>query len=167
MNRTADPGEPGHPLCAGWRVGPEGSVFHLAHMLLLLGFMGGSGFYGLIYLLLLLAAGFFCLVLWSWSDPCSSDPVLWSLALFGVCVVQLLHVVYRLRSVSFDRDFQDLYACVFQKLGLSLIHFREIVSCCEGQIQDLDQNHCFAVEGKTPIDKLSVLLSGRSVITDY
>ncbi|KAG7336126.1 hypothetical protein KOW79_000819 [Hemibagrus wyckioides] len=106
-----------HPLCTEWKRDPEGSVFHLANILLVLGFMG------------------------------------------------VVHVAYRLRSVTFDKDFQDLYGCMFKKLGVSLSHFGKIVSCCEQEIHTIEKEHYFAVEGKTPIDKLSVLLSGRIRVT--
>lgn len=78
-----------------------------------------------------------------------------------MCLGQVLHVGYRLRSVSFDKDFQELYNCMFKRLGVSLTHFGKIVACSEGDVHTLDPDHCFAVEGKTAIDKLSVLLSGR------
>ncbi|CAJ1061890.1 popeye domain-containing protein 3 [Xyrichtys novacula] len=165
MNYTVDPGPPGYPLCEAWKEGAEGSVFHLSNILLFLGFMGGSGFYGLLYLFSFLTVGFFCSTLWAWSDSCTTDSFLWSFALFGVCLGQLLYVSYRLRSVSFEKDFQELYASVFQRLGVSLTHFGKIVACCDGHIQSLEKDHCFAVEGKTPIDKLSVLLSGRIRVT--
>ena len=161
MNLTAAQASPSYPLCEGWRDGPEGSVFHLANILLFLGFMGGSGFYGLLYLFTLLTLGFFCSTLWSWSDSCTTDSFLWSFALFGVCLGQALHVAYRLRSVSFGKELQELYHSMFKKLGVSLTHFGEIAACCDGDIHTIEKNHCFAVEGKTPIDKLSVLLSGR------
>ncbi|KAM9353412.1 popeye domain-containing protein 3 [Symphorus nematophorus] len=165
MNFTVEPAAAGYPLCEQWREGSEGSVFHLAHIFLFLGFMGGSGFYGLIYLFTFLTLGFFCSTLWAWSDLCTTDSFLWSFALFGVCLGQVLHVSYRLRSVSFEKDFQDLYNCLFKKLGVSLTHFAKIVACCDGEIHSIEQDHCFAIEGKTAIDKLSVLLSGRIRVT--
>lgn len=161
MNFTVEPQVTVYPLCEEWRDSSEGSVFHLAHIFLFLGFMGGSGFYGLLYLFTFLTLGFFCATLWAWSDLCTTDAFLWSFALFGVCSGQALHVAYRLRSVSFEKEFQELYNCLFKRLGVSLSHFGKIVSCCDAEIHDIEEDHCFAIEGKTPIDKLSVLLSGR------
>uniref|UniRef100_A0A3Q4I9V9 Popeye domain cAMP effector 3 n=1 Tax=Neolamprologus brichardi TaxID=32507 RepID=A0A3Q4I9V9_NEOBR len=161
MNFTVAPEESAYPLCKEWKEGAEGSVFHLANIFLFLGFMGGSGFYGLFYLFILLTLGFFCSTLWSWSDSCTTDSFLWSLAIFAVCLVQVLHMSYRLRSFSFDKDFQELYSCMFKRLGVSLSHFGKIVACCDGEVQTLEKDRCFAVEGKTAIDKLSVLLCGR------
>ncbi|XP_010897302.1 popeye domain-containing protein 3 [Esox lucius] len=154
-----------HPLCEEWKERTEGGVFHLASIFLVLGYMGGSGFYGLLYLFTCLTLGFFCNTIWSWSDRCTTDTFLWNFALFGVCAVQLVHVAYRLRNVTFDKEFQDLYSSMFKKLGVSLIHFGKIVACCEGDIHIIEEDHCFAMEGKTAIDKLSVLLSGRIRVT--
>uniref|UniRef100_A0A665WS30 POPDC1-3 domain-containing protein n=1 Tax=Echeneis naucrates TaxID=173247 RepID=A0A665WS30_ECHNA len=154
-----------YPICGEWRDSLESSVFHLANIFLFLGFMGGSGIYGLLYLFTFLTLGFFCCTLWAWSEPCTTDSLLWSFALFSVCLGQVLHVAYRLRSVSFEKDFQELYHCLFQKLGVSLTHFGKIVTCCDGEIHTIEQNHCLAIEGKTAIDKLTVLLSGRVSVT--
>lgn len=161
LNLTAEPTPVTYPMCERWRDGSEGSIFHLAHIFLVLGFMGGSGLYGLLYLFTFLTLGFFCATLWSWSDPCTTDTFLWTFALFCVCLGQVLHVSYRLRSVTFDKDFEELYNCLFKKLGVSLMHYGKIVACCERDVQTLEKDHCFAVEGKTAIDKLTVLLSGR------
>lgn len=161
MNFTVAPEVSAYPVCKEWKEGAEGSVFHLANIFLFLGFMGGSGFYGLFYLFTFLTLGFFCSTLWSWSDSCTTDSFLWSLAIFAVCLVQVLHMSYRLRSFSFDKDFQELYSCMFKRVGVSLSHFGKIVACCDGEVQTLEKDRCFAVEGKTAIDKLSVLLSGR------
>ncbi|XP_051574027.1 popeye domain-containing protein 3-like [Myxocyprinus asiaticus] len=154
-----------YPVCSEWREHPEGSRFHLAHILLVLGFMGGGGFYGLLYMFCFLTLGFFCYLIWSWSDPCTTDSFSWTLALFVLCLAQVVHVSYRLRSVTFAKEFQDLYNCMFKKLGVSLTHFGKIVECCEGDIHTIEKDHCFAMEGKTSIDKLSVLLSGRIRVT--
>uniref|UniRef100_A0A4W5NMX6 Popeye domain cAMP effector 3 n=1 Tax=Hucho hucho TaxID=62062 RepID=A0A4W5NMX6_9TELE len=125
--------------------------------------MGGSGFYGLLYLFTFLTLGFFCTIMWLWSDACTTDIFLWNFALFGVCAVQVVHVAYRLRNVTFEKEFQDLYSYLFKKLGVSLTHFGKIVACCE--VHTIEKDHCFAMEGKTAIDKLSVLLSGRIRVT--
>uniref|UniRef100_A0A8C7F0Q9 Blood vessel epicardial substance n=1 Tax=Oncorhynchus kisutch TaxID=8019 RepID=A0A8C7F0Q9_ONCKI len=154
-----------HPLCEEWKGGSEVAIFHLTSIFLVLGFMGGSGFYGLLYLFTFLTLGFFCTTIWSWSDACTTDTFLWNFALFGVCAVQVVLVAYRLRNVTFEKEFQDLYSYLFKKLGVSLTHFGKIVACCEGDIHTIEKDHCFAMEGKTAIDKLSVLLSGRIRVT--
>ncbi|XP_061614960.1 popeye domain-containing protein 3 isoform X1 [Phyllopteryx taeniolatus] len=165
-NVTVKPAESAYPLCEEWKDGSESSVFHLANIFLFLGFMGGSGIYGLFYVFTFLTLGYLCATLWAWADSCSAtDAVLWSFALLAVCLGQVVHAAYRIRSVSFDRDFQELYNCVFKKIGVSLSQFGKIVACCEGDIRTIKKDHCFAIEGKTTIDKLSLLMSGRIRVT--
>ncbi|XP_037310409.1 popeye domain-containing protein 3 isoform X1 [Pungitius pungitius] len=165
MNLTIQPTDAVYPFCENWRDTSEGSALQLANIFLFFGFMGNSNFYGLLYLFSCLTVGFFCSTLWAWSDNCTTDSFLWSFALFGVCFGQVLHVAYRLKSVSFKREFQELYRCMFKKLGVSLTHFGKIVACCDGEVHAIERDHCFAIEGKTTIDKLSVLLSGRIRVT--
>ncbi|XP_068189026.1 popeye domain-containing protein 3 [Antennarius striatus] len=165
MNYTVEVATVVYPLCEEWRDGSEGSVMHLSNIFLFFGFMGGSGLYGVLYLFTFLTLGFLCSIFWSWSDPCTTDSLLWSWALFLVCLGQVVYVAYRLRRVSFEKDFQELYNCMFKKLGVSLIHFGKIVACCDGDIHSIDKDHCFAMEGRTAIDKLSVLVSGRIRVT--
>lgn len=160
LNLTAPPAS---SPCERWADGSEGAVFHLANIFFFLGLAGGSSLYGLLYLFTLLAAGFFCSALWAWSQPCATASFLWNLALLGVCLAQVVHVGYQLRSVVFLKEFQELYNGVFKKLGVSLTLFGKIVACSEGAVHTLEPHRCFAVEGKTAIDKLSVLLSGRWV----
>ncbi|XP_077567996.1 popeye domain-containing protein 3 [Stigmatopora nigra] len=165
-NFTADPFGSVIPLCAKWRDGSENSVYHLANIFLCFGFMGGSGIFGVLYVYTFLTSGFFCASLWAWMDsPCTTDAFPWCLALFAVCSSQVLHTTYRIRSVSFERDFRELYNCAFKKAGVSLLQFGKIVTCCGGVIHTLEKDHCFAVEGKTAIDKLSLLMTGRIRVT--
>ncbi|XP_048881904.1 popeye domain-containing protein 3 [Brienomyrus brachyistius] len=164
-NLTLDRGAITYPVCMEWKEKPEGSLFHLANIFLVLGFMGGSGFYGSLYLFSFLGLGFFCSSIWAWSDACTTDTFSWSFALFAICVLQIVHVAYRLRSVTFDKEYQDLYNYMFKRLGVSLTHYGMVVACSDGVIHTIENDHCFAMEGKTPIDKLSILLSGRVRVT--
>lgn len=161
MNFTSEPAGSGFLVCEEWRNSSEGSVFHLSNIILFLGLMGGSAFYGILYLFTFLTLGFFLCTLWAWSDPCTADSFLWSLAQFGVCLGQALYNTYRLRKLSFDKDFQELYNLKFKKLRMSLTHFKKIVASCDGSVYTLEEGQVFAVEGRTTIDKLSLLLCGR------
>ncbi|XP_004278575.1 popeye domain-containing protein 2 isoform X2 [Orcinus orca] len=149
------------PLCVGWRRDQEGAVYHLATCLLLLGFMGGSGVYGCFYLFGFLGTGYLCCVLWGWFDACGLDIVLWSVLLATACVLQLAHLVYRLREDTLPEEFELLYKTLCLPLQVPLPAYKEIVRCCEEQVLTLATEQTYAVEGETPIDRLSLLLSGR------
>ncbi|XP_043542678.1 popeye domain-containing protein 3-like [Chiloscyllium plagiosum] len=151
------------PGCKILKNGSEGAIYHLANVMFTLGYMSGSGFFGLVYLFSLLGVGFFIQSLWGWVDACGVDIFMWSLLLFVFCLVQLAHIGYRLRKVNFEEDFTNLYKAMFQPLDVPLGVYKEIVNCCDAEVTSLSREQNYAVEGKTAIDRLSLLLSGRSV----
>ncbi|XP_038655185.1 blood vessel epicardial substance isoform X3 [Scyliorhinus canicula] len=153
----------GHHACGGWKEGMEGSVYHLASVFLTLGYMGGSGLVGLLYINLFLGCGFLCTSIWAWTDVCAADIFSWNFALLVISAMQIIHVAYQLRSVSFQEDFQNLYGALFQPLGIPLAIYKKVVTCCS--VVSLEKDHCYAMEGKTPIERLSLLLAGRIRVT--
>ncbi|XP_048448389.1 popeye domain-containing protein 3-like, partial [Rhincodon typus] len=153
------------PGCKILKNGSEGAVYHLANVMFTLGYMSGSGFFGLVYLFSLLGVGFFIQSLWGWVDACGVDIFMWSLLLFVFCLVQLAHIGYRLRKVNFDEDFTNLYKAMFRPLEVPLNVYKEIVNCCDAEVTSLAREQNYAVEGKTAIDRLSLLLSGRVRVT--
>ncbi|XP_019355451.1 popeye domain-containing protein 3 isoform X5 [Alligator mississippiensis] len=154
-----------HPTCVNWKPEAEGSIYHLASILFVVGFMGGSGFFGLLYVYSLLGLGFLCASVWAWLDVCAADIFSWNFILFVICFIQFIYVTYQVRSVSFEKEFQELYSALFQPLGISLRVYRKIVLCCNSEVVTLEKEHCYAMQGKTPIDKLSLLISGRIRVT--
>ncbi|XP_053316586.1 popeye domain-containing protein 3 isoform X2 [Spea bombifrons] len=155
----------GHPVCADWKQETEGSIYHLASILFVLGCMGGSGFFGLLYGYVFFALSFLCTCIWAWLDVCAADVFSWNFILLVICIMQIIHIAYQLRSVTFDKELLDVYSAVFQPLGISLTVFRKIISYCNAEVVTLEREHCYAVQGKTPIDKLSLLISGRIRVT--
>lgn len=151
-----------HPtLCDHWKALSEGAAYHLAGCILLLGFMGGSSPFGAIYIFGFLATGFLCLGLWGWLDACGLDIFTWNLLLVLICALQLAHLVYQLRKETVSEDFEQLYKQLCQQLQVPLQVYKEIVKCCEERVLPLARDQTYAVEGKTAIDRLSLLLSGR------
>ncbi|XP_041616428.1 popeye domain-containing protein 2 isoform X1 [Vulpes lagopus] len=149
------------PACLGWKRDLEGAVFHLANCFLLLGFMGGSGVYGCFYLFGFLGTGYVCCVMWGWFDACGLDIILWSFLLAVACVLQLAHLAYRLRKNTLPEEFDVLYKTLCLPLQVPLQVYKEIVRCCEERVLTLATEQTYAVEGETPINRLSLLLSGR------
>nr|XP_036868197.1 popeye domain-containing protein 3 [Manis javanica] len=152
-----------HPVCTSWKQEAEGAIYHLASILFVVGFMGGSGFFGLLYVFSLLGLGFLCSAAWAWVDICAADMFSWNFVLFVICFVQFVHIAYQVRSITFAREFQLLYSSLFQPLGTSLPVFRTIALSSE--VVTLEKEHYYAMQGKTSIDKLSLLVSGRIRVT--
>nr|XP_023407256.1 popeye domain-containing protein 2 [Loxodonta africana] len=153
------------PVCIGWRQDLEGALYHLANCILLLGFMGGSGVYGRFYLFGFLGTGYLCCVLWGWFNACSLDIILWSSLLAVACLLQLARLVYRLREDTLPNEFDLLYKTLYLPLQVPLQAYKEIVHCCQEQVLALATEQTYAVEGETPIDRLSLLLAGRNRAT--
>lgn len=150
-----------HPLCTTWKQEAEGAIYHLASILFVVGFMGGSGFFGLLYVFSLLGLGFLCSAVWAWVDVCAADIFSWNFVLFVICFMQFVHIAYQVHSITFAREFHVLYSSLFKPLGIPLPVFRTIALSSE--VVTLEKEHCYAMQGKTSIDRLSVLVSGRFV----
>ncbi|KAJ8350933.1 hypothetical protein SKAU_G00260630 [Synaphobranchus kaupii] len=152
----------GHQRCEIWTNGTEGALYQLGNTFLLLGYMGGSSMFGAVYIFSCLAPGFLCHALWGWMTMCGLDVFTWSLVLIALCLLQLVHLVFRLCQDSFPREeLRSLYNTVYLPLNVPLPIFKEVAGACENRVVPLGTEENYALEGKTPINQLSLLLSGR------
>ncbi|KAE8621049.1 hypothetical protein XENTR_v10004666 [Xenopus tropicalis] len=150
-----------YPECDGWKHFVEGAIYHLGNLLLILAFMGGSGIYGCIYIFALMGAGFLCFALWGWLSACGVDIFVWNLLLLIMCLAQISHLLYQLRKESYGEHYDTLYRTLYQPLQVPLEVFKEIAHCSGMEVHYLSADQSYALEGKTPIERLSLLLSGR------
>lgn len=152
------------PLCDGWSNNTEGAIYQLGNTILFLGYMGGSGAYGCLFIFGFLCPGFLCLLLWGLLTVCGLDVFTWNLLLLLVCLLQLCHLLYRLHQEGIrGEQLASLYQAVYLPLGVPVQVFKEIAKAFENKVLELKAGETYAVEGKTPIDRLSFLLSGRWV----
>lgn len=150
------------PLCDGWSNNTEGAIYHLGHSLLFLGYMGGSGAYGCLFIFGFLTPAFACLSLWGWMTMCGLDVFSWNLLLLLACLAQICHLLFRLHQEGIrSEELTSLYQAVYLPLGVPVQVFKEITGAFENKVMELKAGETYALEGKTPIDRLSFLLSGR------
>ncbi|XP_010732330.3 popeye domain-containing 2 isoform X1 [Larimichthys crocea] len=150
------------PLCDGWTNNTEGAIYHLGNTFLFLGYMGGSGAYGCLFIFGFLTPAFLCLTLWGWLTMCGLDVFTWNLLMLLVCLAQICHLLYRLHQEGIrSEELTSLYQAVYLPLGVPVHVFKDITSAFENKVVELKAGETYAVEGKTPIDQLSFLLSGR------
>ncbi|XP_041858155.1 popeye domain-containing 2 isoform X2 [Melanotaenia boesemani] len=150
------------PLCDGWSNNTEGAIYHLGNTILFLGYMGGSGAYGCLFIFGFLSPAFLCLTLWGWLTMCSLDVFTWNLLLLLVCLFQVCHLLFRLHQEGIrGEELSSLYQAVYLPLGVPVQVFKEIARAFENKVVELKAGEMYAVEGKTPIGQLSFLLSGR------
>ncbi|XP_076850477.1 popeye domain-containing 2 isoform X2 [Brachyhypopomus gauderio] len=152
----------GHAPCDGWTYSVEGAIYHLGNTILCLGYMGGSGAYGALYIFGFLAPAFLCLALWGWLSVCGLDVFVWNLVLMTQCVTQVAHLLFQLlHNGVADEELSALYNTIYLPQGVPIQVFKEIMDASENKVLSLKSEETYATEGKTPIDQLSLLLSGR------
>ncbi|XP_068428582.1 popeye domain-containing 2 isoform X2 [Clinocottus analis] len=152
------------PLCAGWSNATEGAMYHLGNTLLVLGYMGGSGAYGCLFIFGLLVPAHACMVAWAWLTPCGADALAWSALLLLASSAQVCHLLCRLRREGLrgcGEELAALYRAVYLPLGVPVQVFKELAAAFQNKVLELKAGQTYAVEGKTPIDQLSFLLAGR------
>uniref|UniRef100_A0A4W5N0K0 Popeye domain cAMP effector 2 n=1 Tax=Hucho hucho TaxID=62062 RepID=A0A4W5N0K0_9TELE len=152
----------GHPPCDGWTNNTEGAFYHLGNTALFLGYMGGSSAYGSLFIFGFMTPAFTCLALWGWMTMCGVDVFTWNLLLLVACMLQICHLIYRLQQDGLaNEELSALYSAVYLPLDVPVQVFKDIVGACENKVLALRVEETYAVEGKTPINQLSFLLSGR------
>ncbi|XP_061143553.1 popeye domain-containing 2 [Syngnathus typhle] len=150
------------PVCDGWSNNTEGALYHLGNTVLFLGYMGCSGAYGCLFIFGLLAPSFLCLTVWGWLTICGPDAVTWNLLLLLACLFQICHLLYRLHQEGLpNEELATLYRVIYVPLGVPIQVFKEIAGAFENKVLEMKAGQTYAVEGKTAIERLSFLLSGR------
>jgi len=139
--------------------------FQIANVFLLLSYMASGGIHGMIYLRLMLALGSAFLAIWAWLVICAFDTFLWNAIFTVINVVHGAYLLFTLRPVRFDKQVEEVYRTIFEPLKVSKQQFKKVVNCMKS-IRPLKRGEHFAVERQTKADTLSLLLSGRVVVTE-
>uniref|UniRef100_A0A8C6TCM2 Popeye domain containing 2 n=1 Tax=Neogobius melanostomus TaxID=47308 RepID=A0A8C6TCM2_9GOBI len=115
------------PMCNGWTNNTEGALYHLGNTVLFLGYMGGSGAYGCLFIFGFLSPAFLCLTLWGWMTMCGPDVLSWNLLLLFVCLLQICHLLYRLYQEGLpSEELISLYQAIYLPLGVPVHVFKQI-----------------------------------------
>ncbi|CAB1328853.1 unnamed protein product [Coregonus sp. 'balchen'] len=150
----------GHPPCDGWTNNTEGAFYHLGNTVLFLGYMGGSGAYGCLFIFGFQMLAFTCLALWGWMTMCGVDVFSWNLLLLVACVLQICHLIYRLQQDGLtSEELSALYSAVYRPMDVPVQVFQDIVGACENSAATRGSGDVH-VEGKTPIE-IRVSLDGQ------
>ncbi|TNN47155.1 Popeye domain-containing protein 2 [Liparis tanakae] len=124
------------PLCAGWSNATEGAVYHLGNAMLFLGYMGGSGAHGCLFIFGFLAPAHACLVAWGLLTACGLDVAAWNLLLLLACLAQAAHLLSRLHRerVRGGEELGALYRAVYLPLGVPPAAFRDIAGAFDNKV---------------------------------
>ncbi|XP_053212946.1 popeye domain-containing protein 3-like isoform X2 [Panonychus citri] len=139
-------------------------LFQLANGFILISYLTSTSLVGLLFMRCCLIIGSLCLALWAYINVCSIDSVIWNLLFFIIHAVYVFILLYKLHPfIKFPRDVELVYRDLFQPLNVSRYSFNQLYKSIR-EIQVLKAHDIYCVEGKTPVDKLSLLLSGRLAI---
>ncbi|CAK8685894.1 unnamed protein product [Clavelina lepadiformis] len=141
-----------------------GSLFHLACSFFFLAFMGGGQTdIAAIYTNVLCACAFLSLAVWAGIDACSLDVIIWSLVLVAINISQVIYISYKSKKMeeAFDNKMQIIYHRRFAPFQIRPHLFYDLITLKGCQILKLGKGQKYAAEGKTPIENLSLLLSGK------
>nr|XP_009858863.1 popeye domain-containing protein 3 isoform X1 [Ciona intestinalis] len=150
--------------CSVWYNTMPGSLFQLTCVLLVLALMGGGhNMVAASYHNVLCALAFLVLAIWAAIDVCSPDILIWSIVLFLTNIAQCVYNFYCMKTIDnvMDDNMQSIYLMKFAPFSISPQMFAELVTCKGCEILTLKKGHNYSAENKTPIEKLSMLLSGN------
>uniref|UniRef100_UPI00358FAE49 popeye domain-containing protein 3 isoform X2 n=1 Tax=Myxine glutinosa TaxID=7769 RepID=UPI00358FAE49 len=165
--------------CDTWKREAETALFHIGCVACLLAMFGGSNTYSLIYSSTLLCIAFLGWMFWWWFEVCALEGVIWSAVLGFLCIIQVAHAYLLLRRARrpLPPEMKELYEKLFQPLGLTPSDFRKLAKAGpalgsgtrpgkdQGGLWVLAPGEAYAIETKTPVNWLSVLLSGSARVT--
>ncbi|KAK4010266.1 popeye domain-containing protein 3 isoform X2 [Daphnia magna] len=138
--------------------------FQFAHVFLCLSYLAPPGLYGLIYLRLVLAIGSALLAAWACFIICAFDTFIWNSLFLLVNAVHAVVLIISLRTVHFGPQMEQVYGDIFQPLKVSKRQFKAVAKCLTS-IRLMKRGECFSVEKETKVETLSLLLSGRMLVS--
>ncbi|XP_078698958.1 popeye domain-containing protein 3-like isoform X1 [Branchiostoma floridae x Branchiostoma belcheri] len=151
-------------LCDTYLPQSLNGVFQLAHVFFGLAYFGGSTLHGLLYTYICMFLGYLVFTVYGFQNACAADIGGWCFVFMILCLVQAIHSIWRMREVSFSEELTKVYEALFHPLQVPLLVYKALVECPNCQIVSLEQGNNYATEGKTPVDRLSLMISGKAVV---
>ncbi|CAG2118501.1 unnamed protein product, partial [Medioppia subpectinata] len=146
--------------CLVWKR-PNHVLFQTANVFLLMAYLATNSVFGVLYLRSCLTIGCLFLSLWGWIVLCESDIIVWNVIFTAINAIHVICIVWKLHPfIRFPHDVEMVYRNLFQPLRVSRNAFKTIYFCTR-EIQTLKSNDIYAIEGRTRVDRLTLLLSGR------
>ncbi|XP_045601256.1 popeye domain-containing protein 3 isoform X7 [Procambarus clarkii] len=151
------------PVCTSWL--PINHIyFQLANIFLFLSYLAPNGIYGILYLRITLTIGCMFFSLWGWVVLCAFDTFLWNAIFVLINLIHVIVICYYLRPVRFTPELEQVYKSLFQPLKVSRHQFKRVINCMK-LIRYVKFQEIYAQEKITRVDSLSLVLSGRLVIS--
>ncbi|VVC33089.1 Hypothetical protein CINCED_3A015398 [Cinara cedri] len=140
--------------------------FHFSHAIMFICYMlpFGSPCQLVLLIRIGLAGATTIMALWARSLECWVVSLLWNAASAIVNIIHICVLFYQLRPIKFNDELEQVYKSLFCPLKVSRKQFRKIISCMK-MIRPLKTLEIFAEEKVTRVDSLSLVLSGKLVIS--
>uniref|UniRef100_A0ABM0MA16 Popeye domain-containing protein 2-like n=1 Tax=Saccoglossus kowalevskii TaxID=10224 RepID=A0ABM0MA16_SACKO len=106
-----------------------------------------------------IAIAFLLLAVWGWFYICSLGIFAWSLAYLCLNCANASYLFYRIRPVRLTQEQKDVYEAVFKPLKVPRHSYKKL--CNIGRTASLTIGENYAIEGQTPCNRLSLLVSGK------
>lgn len=139
-------------------------LFHTANLCFFISYSLPTTRYGLILMHVFLIVGFSFLSSWAWRVACAPDVFIWNLFFISTNFIQLVYVLYQMRPVKFDSDFEEVYANLFEPFKVSRLQFKKLVNDQIIKTQTLHAGEAYAVQNVTRTDRLALLLTGKAYV---
>ncbi|GIY65805.1 popeye domain-containing protein 3 [Caerostris extrusa] len=150
--------------CLGQWLPPNHVLFQIANIFLFLSYLAPVGIHGLLYLRTCLMIGSIFFALWGWVILCALDTFIWNAVFTVINFIHVVILLYMLRPVKLSKELEEVYKDLFKPLQVSRHQFRRAISCMR-EIKYLKPREPYCVENVTKVDRLSLVISGRLVVS--
>ncbi|KAI1292819.1 Blood vessel epicardial substance [Halotydeus destructor] len=148
--------------CSNW-MPPNHVLFQMANTFFFASLFAPTSLCGHLYLRSCLTIGSIFMSLFAYA-VCSVDMLAWNILFTVINALYVAVITYKLHPfIRFPHEVELVYQDLFQPLKVSRKSFQKIYRCTR-QIETLKPHDVYCVEGVTPVDRLSLLMSGRVAV---
>jgi len=136
-------------------------LMQVAQLVLVLGFCLPPSKVGRGAMHAVLTIGHLIMSTWGWNVVSSRLVFAWSLGFVVINLGQTIHLLYLIRPHNTDAGLDTLYDKLFRPYNVERLAFRKLVSREHCTDATLHPGQAYAVSGRTPTDRLAVLVTGE------
>lgn len=135
-------------------------VFQFAYVFLVISFLiPPSSLTATLVMHVFLVLGFICYAVWAFLYECALDIFIWNTLFAFMNLCHAIYIAIKIRPVKLHTDSIELYNSVFKPFRIPKHVYNDLSAL--GKIQSLKIGENYAKEGKTPCQRLSILVSGK------
>jgi len=151
-------------FCTKWFPNLPGSLYQAFSLVLHLAFLaGGSSANACLYHNSFVAVSFVFLGVWAALQGCLLDVVVWAAVVCASNVGQVIYTNIKSKKTmqAFEGDQNKVYNSLFAPFDISKTTFADLVGVKGFHKLSLKKDHSYALAGKTTVDRLALVVSGK------